>query len=102
VIYVIATIEVVEGKREEYLQELHKVIPLVRSEAGCLEYGLVTDEITSLPIQELAGSQVVTLLERWSDSEALKAHLQTGHMQSYFAAIASLVKGTRIRVLRPL
>jgi quinol monooxygenase YgiN len=102
VIYVIASIELVKDKRGEYLQELNKAIPLVRSEEGCLEYGPATDVITGIPIQEVSGSNVVTLIERWSDIDALQAHLNTDHMKNYFVSVADLVKGTSIRVLRPV
>ncbi len=37
-IYVVATIELVEGKREEFLAEQRNLLPLVRAEAGCIEY----------------------------------------------------------------
>ena len=36
-IVVIATIEVHAAKREAFLAEFHKLVPLVRAEAGCLE-----------------------------------------------------------------
>ncbi len=42
-IYVIATIEVAEGKRDAFLAEFHKLVPKVHAEAGCLEYGPTVD-----------------------------------------------------------
>ena len=38
-IHVIATIEVTAGRRNDLLAECRKIVPLVRQEAGCLEYG---------------------------------------------------------------
>lgn len=101
-IYVIADIELVKGKRDEYLRELNKVVPLVRRENGCLEYGPVRDAATGIPIQKMSSGDVVTLIERWSDPAALGAHLDTDHMKNYFTATANLVKGTGIRVLEPV
>ena len=37
-IHVIAEIETTEGKREAFLEEFRKVVPLVLEEAGCIEY----------------------------------------------------------------
>ena len=39
----IATIELHEGKREAFLAEFRKLVPLVRAEKGCLEYGPTID-----------------------------------------------------------
>ena len=56
-IYVIATIELIQGKRGDFIHEFRKVVPLVREEKGCLEwcdllnglYGLVEQDG---PLQE--------------------------------------------------
>jgi len=37
-IHVIATIELAEGKRQAFLAEFRKLVPLVKAEAGCLAY----------------------------------------------------------------
>ena len=42
-IHVIATIDLVEGQRAAFLKEFHALVPLVRAEAGCLEYGPAID-----------------------------------------------------------
>lgn len=57
-IYVIATIELVEGKRGVYLRELKKVIPDVHAEVGCLEYGPATDVATDIPVQVPVGKML--------------------------------------------
>jgi quinol monooxygenase YgiN len=66
-IYVIATVEIIEGKRGEYLRELKKVIPDVRAETGCLEYGPAGDIATDIPVQAPVNEHVVTIIERWTD-----------------------------------
>ena len=101
-IYVIATINLAEGKRALYLEELNKIIPLVRSEHGCLEYGAAADVPAGIPIQEPINGNTVTIVERWSDVDALKIHLTAPHMQSYREAVKDYVKRTGIRVLAPL
>ena len=101
-IYVIATVELVEGKRNEYLRELKKVIPDVRAESGCLEYSPTVDVATDIPVQEPVNDDVVTIIERWTDIQALKDHLQTSHMKKYREATKLAVKGLRVRILKPL
>ena len=101
-IHVIATIEIIEGKRGEYLRELKKIIPDVRAEAGCLEYSPAGDVATDIPVQDPVNENVVTILERWTDIQALKDHLQTRHMKTYREATKSVVKGLTVRILKPL
>ncbi|HAB11390.1 MAG TPA: antibiotic biosynthesis monooxygenase, partial [Planctomycetaceae bacterium] len=38
-IFVLATIELAEGRRDDFLAAFQQVVPLVRAEEGCLEYG---------------------------------------------------------------
>ena len=101
-IYVIASIDLAEGARAFYLEELNKIIPLVRSEQGCLEYGAAEDVPAGIPIQEPINENTITIIERWSDVDALKIHLEAPHMQSYREAVKDYVKLVGIRVLTPL
>jgi quinol monooxygenase YgiN len=101
-IYVIATVELFEGKRGEYLRELKKVIPDVLAEIGCLEYGPAGDVATDIPVQDPVNENVVTIIERWTDIQALKVHLKTNHMKTYREATKYVVKGLRVRILKPL
>jgi hypothetical protein len=48
VIYVIATIELYPDKRERFLLEFTQLVPKVRAEDGCIEYGGATDLSTGL------------------------------------------------------
>jgi quinol monooxygenase YgiN len=101
-IHVIATLELEEGKVNDYLQELGKVIPDVRAEAGCLEYGPTMELATDIPVQEPANANVVTIMEKWVDLPALMEHLNAKHMQTYRAATKPFVKSLRIRILKPV
>lgn len=100
-IYVIATIEVASGQREAFLTEFRKVVPLVRAEAGCLEYAPAVDLVTDLPAQAPAREQVVTVVEKWESLAALRAHLQAPHMMEYRARVKELVVGARLHILQP-
>ena len=45
-IHVIATIETAPGRREAFLAAFQELVPDVRAEKGCLEYGPAVDLAT--------------------------------------------------------
>src|SRR5262245_2875421 len=100
-IVVIATIEVNEGQRDALLAEFHKVVPLVRAEAGCREYFPTVDAATELGVPTALRPNVVTVVEKWDSLDALRAHLGAAHMAEYRARVKDLVKGVRLQVLQP-
>ena len=100
-IHVIATIEVADGKREDFLTEFRKVVPHVVAEAGCLEYGPTIDVDAGLPVQTPLRENVVTIVEKWSDLDALKAHLTAAHMKEYRERVKDLVRRIQLQVLQP-
>jgi quinol monooxygenase YgiN len=77
------------------------VVPLVRGEAGCLEYGPAVDVPTGIAAQQPLRENVVTVVEKWDNLEALLAHLQAPHMQAYRARVKELVVGSKSHVLEP-
>jgi len=101
-IHVIATVEMVDGKRSDYLKEFRKVMADVRAEKGCVEYGPAADVATGIPVQEPINENTVTIIERWADIDALKAHLTAPHMLVYREAVKDYVKRVTIKVLQPL
>ena len=100
-ICVIAAIEVAEGRREEFLNIFRKVVPTVRAEAGCLEYGPMVDTPTGIPGQQPVRPNTVTVVEKWQSPAALEAHLATPHMRQFFAATEGLRTGLVLEVLEP-
>lgn len=82
-IHVIATIQLNPGTREAFIKEFLRLTPLVRAEAGCIEYGATIDEPTALAIQDLAGENAVVVVEKWANVDALHAHSQAAHMAEY-------------------
>jgi quinol monooxygenase YgiN len=101
-IHVIATAELAVGTRSEYLKELWKIVPLVQAENGCLEYGPAEDMHTGIPVQQPVDENSITIIERWTDVDALKIHLKASHMQSYRNAVKDYVKQIKIRILAPV
>jgi quinol monooxygenase YgiN len=98
-VYVIATIEVATGRRAEFLQHLQANVPSVLGENGCLEYVPAIDVPTTIPAQGHARGDVVTVIEKWADIEALEAHLIAPHMIVYRAKVKDLVQRVTLQVL---
>ncbi len=99
-IHVIATIQAAPGRREEFLQAFHELVPLVQAEKGCLEYGPAVDLATAVGTGEVR-EDAVTVIEKWETEAALKDHLNAPHMQQYREKVKDLVTGVEIRVLEP-
>jgi quinol monooxygenase YgiN len=100
-IHVIATVELATGTRDKFLAEFRKLIPDVRAEAGCIEYGPTIDAETDIAIQHRVGPDRVVVIEKWETVAALKAHGVAPHMQAYRARVKDYVKAMELRVLSP-
>lgn len=100
-IHVIATIELAEGQREAFLAEFRALVPKVRAEKGCLEYGPAVDVASGIAAQGPVRGDVVTVVEKWIDLAALKAHLMAPHMEEYRPRVKHLVRSTTLQVLEP-
>ncbi|HEY4234490.1 MAG TPA: putative quinol monooxygenase [Lacipirellulaceae bacterium] len=101
-IHVIATIEIAPGRRDDFLSAFQELVPDVRAETGCVEYGPAVDLATTIgdPPAE-PRENVVTVIEKWLSVEALKQHLEAPHMQRYRRTVKDIVKAVAIRVLEP-
>ena len=99
-IHVIATIEVAEGKRNDFLKIVHKVVPKIRAEEGCLEYGPTIEIPTGFKAQIPVRENVVTMVEKWADLKALEAHLSAPHMIAYREEVKGVVVSTKLQVLQ--
>jgi quinol monooxygenase YgiN len=100
-IHVIATIETAPGMRDDFLAAFAELVPDVRAEQGCLEYGPAVDLATSIADQPAARDNVVTVIEKWDSVEALRKHLEAPHMNRYRRTVKDIVLGVSIRVLEP-
>lgn len=100
-IHVIATIELHEGRRDAFLEEFRALVPHVRAEEGCLEYGPAIDLATGIPAQPPARPDVVTVVEKWASVEHLERHLNAPHMREYRPRVEGLVARTTLAVLAP-
>jgi len=100
-IHVIATIEVVPGARDRFLTAFHELVPHVLAEDGCIEYGPTVDVPGQIGAQIPYRADVVTIMEKWRDVEALKAHSVAPHMTPYRVAVKSIVVGMKLQILQP-
>lgn len=97
-IHVIAAIHVKEGRVAEFLTIFKENIPEVRREKGCIEYEPTIDVVTGLPPQEL-NSNVVTIIEKWTSLDDLRAHLTAPHMLAYHGKVKDIVEKVELKVL---
>jgi quinol monooxygenase YgiN len=101
-IHVIATIETVPGQRDAFLEAFRQLVPQVRAEPGCIEYGPAIDLETPAAAQAAVRDDVVTVIEKWDSVAALQDHLAAPHMQRYREQVKDLVAQVEIRVLEPV
>ena len=101
-IHVVATITLNPGSRAAFREVFRWLTPLVRAEAGCLEYQGVIDVPTTLAIQDGPREDAVTVVEKWESLEALYAHTQAPHMGEYRAKVKEMVAGVRLQVMEPI
>jgi len=96
---VIATVKIVSGKRDAFLEVCKGNLANVQAENGCISYYPVVDLDTGVPTQDLDSDRVL-IIERWESLEALKVHMTAPHMLTFREAIKDLVEETRIKVLQ--
>lgn len=100
-IHVIATIEVADGRRADFIEEFHRIVPLVLEEDGCLDYGPNVDLETNLDAQPSVRENVVVIVERWESLEHLEQHLVAPHMLEYRTRVKDIVRSASLQVLEP-
>jgi quinol monooxygenase YgiN len=100
-IHVLATIEVTDGQRDQFLKHFNELVPQVLAEAGCIAYAPAVDLQTNLSVQPPVRPNIVTVIEQWDDLPALEAHLMAPHMVAFRDVVKDLVVETIVGVLEP-
>jgi quinol monooxygenase YgiN len=100
-IVVLATIELVPGKREAFLHEFRQIIEPVRAEEGCFEYFPAIDLASGIAAQVSPREDVVVVIEKWASVAALEAHLIAPHMMAYRPKVKEFVKQVSLQILSP-
>lgn len=97
-VHVIAIITAHPGKRAELLKLFETVIPTVRDEEGCIEYGVALDVPDADPA---FGPETYVVIEKWESLAILKAHSVAPHMKAFGAAAKDLIAQRAVHVLQP-
>jgi quinol monooxygenase YgiN len=98
-INVIASICVKTGRLSDFLEIFKSNVPSVREERGCIEYFPAVDIDADLPPQKL-DENVVTIIEKWENLEALRDHLNAPHMLAYKEKVKNIVEDVSLKVLQ--
>jgi quinol monooxygenase YgiN len=101
VIHVLAVITAKPGKRQEVLGHWCQIVPAVRAEKGCIEYGAAVDAENALPFQTKWGPDTFLVVEKWESMDALKAHAAAPHMAAYGAKTKEFIASRVIHILQP-
>ena len=100
-IHVIATIELHPGKRNAFIEAFTRILPRVRAEQGCIEYGAAVDLDTGLERQAPIRDDVIAIIEKWKSLETLEAHLNSDHMVDYRVQVKDLIASATLHILEP-
>jgi len=77
-------------RREDFICEVQKIIPVVRKEAGCTRYELLADP---------SGPETFHFIEEWESQRHLDDHLTRPHMRDYFVKTSAChAAPTRLKV----
>ena len=101
-IRVVAIITAKPGRREDLLGHVHKLVPSVLAEHGCVEYQPVVDAAGFGASQTKAGPDVYMVIETWADADALKAHSAAPHMTAFRQATRDIMAGAAVYMLSPV
>ena len=101
-IHVIAFLHLHPGKREEFLATFRALGPLVRAEAGCIEYAPAVDHAPFMGFQGPIGDDTVVVVEKWASPAALDAHIEAPHMKAWGAKVSGMMTHRTIHVLDPV
>ena len=99
-IHVLAYITAKPGQREALLKEFRALLPAVRAEQGCIEYGPAVDADMG-GFQTKVGADGFVVVEKWESLDTLKAHAAAPHMAAYGAKTKDMIASRVIHVLTP-
>lgn len=91
-IYVVATITLKPGSRDNLLEPARACIEETRREKGCISYdllGSITDDDT------------MVFVERWETREDLTAHSKQPHLAAWREASAPFLVSRTIEIVHP-
>jgi len=90
-IQLIITVKTRPGRVAEYISAFTAMAPGVRSEDGCIEYGLFQDS-TDPRFDNTVRPDTVMICEKWKSIEALQHHTRTSPALAEFKSKVSDIK----------
>ncbi len=81
---VIAKMKIKEGKMDEATELFRGLVPKVGQEEGTVGYALCRDS---------RNPDLLVVIERYRDKEAIQAHSSTPHFKEFSVAVAPLLDG---------
>lgn len=72
-----------KGGLEEHRSEMAAFIRSTRAEAGCIDFSLSYDVLDET---------IIRVLERWESRDALNAHLQKPHVQTWLPTLQKIME----------
>lgn len=101
-IHVHALLEIAPDRINEYLTIHQALIPQILQEEGCAEYLLAIDAPTAIDIQRQAGSEVVSVIEKWETVSAFETHLNAPHVVDFRQRVEGLLLNATAYILEPV
>jgi quinol monooxygenase YgiN len=98
-VHVIAMIQAQEGSVEKLIEAFRAILPAVRMKKGCLEYSLARHTNSGLEGQLETDPDMLMIIEKWTDLEALKAHMTDPAYQDWYRTVWPLVAGAGMQIL---
>lgn len=98
-IHVLASLHIKPGRREEFLAIFKANMPHVLKEKGCIEYVPTVDAASGM-VDQVENEDIVTVVEKWADLDALRAHMQAPHMLAYGERVKGILDKVTLKILQ--
>ncbi|MDZ7631833.1 MAG: antibiotic biosynthesis monooxygenase [Gemmatimonadaceae bacterium] len=101
-IHVIAELTIAADTRDAFVHHFRWLEPLVRHEAGCLEYRGALEIETSIEAQTPRRPDVLIVVEKWESEATLAAHLDAPHMHEFGTRTSGMLLSRTIRIAQDI
>ena len=90
---VIARNKINPGCADKFIEVVKDLIPIVRSEDGCISYDLCRD------VDPETREEYLTFVEEWQSAAHHKAHIETSHMAEFRTKVKDFRCGSNVMKL---
>ena len=101
-LHLIAVITAKSGQRDALLAAFAANVSNVQAEPGCIEYVATVDADGFAELQAPLGADMFIVVEKWTGSDALRAHMASPHMVRYSEQTKDLVARRQLHILSPV